>query len=95
MEMISIVSGPKPASVQFMSASAGTSAAEGGIYTLKVEAQTNNTADLGGYQTALQALPAVANADVRINSTRNNIASLVLTVTFKPAALKSAPPPPS
>lgn len=93
MEMISIVSGPKPASVQFMSASAGTSATEGGIYTLKVEAQTNNTADLGGYQTALQALPAVANADVRINSTRNNIASLILTVTFKPAALKSAPPP--
>jgi hypothetical protein len=92
MEMISIVAGPKPQSVQFMSATAGTSAAGGGIYTLTVEAQTNNTADVSGYQTALQALPAVASADVSNISTRNNIASLTLTVKFKPTALKPAAP---
>lgn len=89
LEMISVASVPKPASVQFLSAVAGGG---GGLYTLSVEAQTTNAGDVSGYQSALQALPAVASAEVKITNTRNNVASLTLVITFKPAALKPAAP---
>jgi hypothetical protein len=83
-EMITIVSSVKPASVQFIRATTD------GNYTLEIEAQTNSPGDVGGYQTALNGLPACSNVEVSDQRTRDGVSTFKFVVTFKPEALKPA-----
>jgi hypothetical protein len=83
-EMIALVSSCKPPSVQFVRATTM------GNYTLEIEAQTNSPGDVGGYQTALDALPACDKVEVSDQRTRDGVSTFKFVVTFKPEALKPA-----
>jgi hypothetical protein len=83
-EMIALVSSCKPPSVQFVRATTM------GNYTLEIEAQTNSPGDVGGYQTALGALPACDKVEVSDQRTRDGVSTFKFVVTFKPEALKPA-----
>jgi hypothetical protein len=82
--MISIVAAKKPAAIQFLRATTS------GLYTIQIEAQTNNAGEIGGYRTALEQTPGCESVEVRDQLLRNNVASFTLIVTFKPAALAPA-----
>jgi hypothetical protein len=86
LEMISIVAGKKPATMQFLRATATTSS----LYTIQIEAQTTNAGEIGGFKTALEQLPGCDHVEIRDQLLRNNIASFTLFVTFKPTALPPA-----
>ncbi|HTB81478.1 MAG TPA: hypothetical protein VK717_11390 [Opitutaceae bacterium] len=83
-EMIALISGPKPASVQFLRTTTT------GLYTLEIEAQTSTPVDVGGYQTALSGLPACAQVELRDQRTRDGVSTFTFVVTFKPEALQPA-----
>ncbi|MDB6126580.1 MAG: hypothetical protein JWM35_476 [Verrucomicrobia bacterium] len=84
LEMISLVSGLKPASIQFNRAQTD------GLYKLKVDAQTTVPAEVSTFQSALRDLPDCENVEVQEARTRDNVMTFVLVVTFKPDALKPA-----
>ena len=84
LEMISIVAAKKPATIQFLRATTS------GLYTIQIEAQTNNPGEIGGYRTSLEQTPGCESVEVRDQVLRNNVASFTLVVTFKPAALAPA-----
>jgi hypothetical protein len=84
LEMISIVAAKKPAAIQFLRATTS------GLYTIQIEAQTNNAGEIGGYRSALEQTPGCDSVEVRDQVLRNNVASFTLIVTFKPAALSPA-----
>ena len=84
LEMISLVSGLKPASIQFNRAQTD------GLYKLKVDAQTTVPAEVSTFQTALRDLPDCEGVEVQEARTRDNVMTFVLVVTFKPDALKPA-----
>jgi hypothetical protein len=86
LEMISIVAAKKPAMMQFLRATATTSS----LYTIQIEAQTTNAGEIGGFKTALEAVPGCDHVEIRDQVLRNNIASFTLLVTFKPSALPPA-----
>lgn len=87
-EMIGIVSEKRPESITFLRTLTA------GLYGLTVEAYTTTPAAVSPYQTALKALPAIANAEVRDQRTRDNQMTFTLVITFKPDALKPAPATP-
>jgi len=82
--MISIVAAKKPATIQFLRATTS------GLYTIQIEAQTNNAGEIGGFRSALEQTPGCDKVEVRDQLLRNNVASFTLIVTFKPAALAPA-----
>jgi len=84
LEMISAVAQKKPEAIQFLRATTS------GLYTIQIEAQTNNAGEIGGYKTALEQLPGCDKVEIRDQLLRNNIASFTLIVTFKPTALVPA-----
>jgi hypothetical protein len=84
LEMISIVAAKKPATIQFLRATTS------GLYTIQIEAQTNNAGEIGGFRSALEQTPGCDKVEVRDQLLRNNVASFTLIVTFKPAALAPA-----
>jgi hypothetical protein len=84
LEMISIVAAKKPVAIQFLRATTS------GLYTIQIEAQTNNAGEIGGYRTALEQTPGCDSVEVRDQVLRNNVASFTLIVTFRPAALSPA-----
>ncbi|MDB6167467.1 MAG: hypothetical protein JWM88_331 [Verrucomicrobia bacterium] len=86
LEMISLVSGIKPASIQFQRTTTE------GLYTLKVDAQTASPAEVSTFRSALADLPAVERVEVRDQRTRDNLMSFTLVVSFKPDVLKPATP---
>jgi hypothetical protein len=86
LEMISVVAAKKPASMQFLRATATTSS----LYTIQIEAQTSNAGEIGGLKTALEQTPGCAHVEIRDQLMRNNVASFTLLVTFKPTALPPA-----
>jgi hypothetical protein len=86
LEMISIISAGKPASVQFLRAFTGDRS------LLTVEAQTTNPGDISVYQNFLNSIPECARVEIRDQRTRNNIASFTLAITFKPDSVKPAVP---
>lgn len=87
LEMVSIVSQGKPASVQFLRAYTSDRT------VLTVEAQTTNPGDISVYQNHLNSIPECSKVEIREQRTRNNVASFTLAVTFKPDAVKPAVPP--
>jgi hypothetical protein len=86
LEMISLVSGIKPASIQFLRASTD------GLYSLRVDAQTTSPGEVSTFRTALSNLSSVEKVEVRDQRTRDNLMSFTLIITFKPDALKPATP---
>jgi len=87
LEMVSIISRGKPASVQFLRAYTSDRA------VLTVEAQTTNPGDISVFQNQLNATRECSKVEIREQRTRNNVASFTLAVTFKPDAVKPAVPP--
>jgi hypothetical protein len=61
-----------------------------GIYSIRIEAQTQNPAELDLYLTTLSKLPTVASATNTAQSSRNGMTTFTLVVTFKPDAIKPA-----
>jgi len=84
LEMISLVSAGKPASIQFLRAQTD------GLYTLKVDAQTLSPGEVSTFRSALADLPACEKVEVRDQRTRDNLMSFTLVITFRPEALKPA-----
>jgi hypothetical protein len=87
IEMIKLVAPRRfGTSIQFLSASTS------GLYTLSVSAQTSNTGEIRGYQSALEALPACEKVEVRDLRSQNGNTSFTLVVTFKPDGLRPSSP---
>lgn len=92
MEMLTIVLGGAdssllPPGMMFTNVKAGTAS---GLYTLVVDAQTNNAGEVSVYQNALEKLPACEKVDVQLKGTRGDLTTFTLTITFKPEAVKPA-----
>lgn len=85
-EMLSIVSGPKPTDIWFVSTSTE------GLYGLNISAMANTATPglVSGYQAALTALPAIEKVEIRDQRTRDNTMTFTVAVTFRPEALKPA-----
>jgi hypothetical protein len=88
-EMISIIS-EKKGDIQFTRAY--TKKSEKGIYTIFIDAKTNNNGQVPIFKSALKELPACENVESADEHTRNDTTTFTLIVTFKPEALKPAPP---
>jgi len=92
LEMIGAIVGEKgerkPESIVF------TRAATSGQNMLSVDAQTDNTGDVGVYEDNLKALPILSKVDFKPLRAANNITNFSFTVTFKAGALKPWIPPP-
>jgi hypothetical protein len=84
LEMISLVSGRKPAVIQFLRATTS------GLYTLTIDAQTASPNDVAVFRTSLSEEPACEKVEVRDQRTRDNLMTFTLVITFKPEALKPA-----
>jgi hypothetical protein len=61
-----------------------------GLYTLVVDAKTQNPPQINAYEAAVKNLPSVQSAMVSNIQTTGSSASFRITVTFKPEALKPA-----
>ena len=64
-----------------------------GLYVLEIEGQTNATTDVFKYQAALKDLPACEHVELGQTTDRGGVTRFILTVTFKPAAVRPAAPP--
>lgn len=86
MEMLLAISSRKPQNTYFTSVSSSNT----NLYTLVAQGQTTNPAEISLLQDALQSMPQVAPGGVSLRQTgTSNVGSnFVLTVTFKPNALK-------
>jgi hypothetical protein len=67
-------------------------ASTSGLYTLMVDAETYNPAEISTYQSSLEALPACDKVEIRDERTQNNLASFTVVITFKPEGLKASSP---
>ncbi len=90
MEMLTIVLGGVdssllPSGMMFTNVKAATTS---GLYTLIVDAQTDNAGQVSVYQTAIRNLPGCENVDVQLKGTRGALTTFTLTITFKPDAIK-------
>lgn len=89
LEMITILTGKErerlPAEIWFNRI---LTSPQTGIYSVSIEATTNNSAQVSAYQATLNGLPAIERVEVGRLDTRNNITTFTLTVTFKPEALR-------
>jgi hypothetical protein len=63
-----------------------------GLYELEIEAQTNATPDVFNYQAVLKDLPACDRVELGQTNDRGGVTRFTLTITFKPEALRPAPP---
>jgi hypothetical protein len=87
IRMLEIVNEKRPRTVQFLRTTTK------GLYALEIEGQTNATPDVFNYEAALRELPACARVELGQTADRGGITRFILTVTFKPEALR--PPAPS
>jgi hypothetical protein len=88
LEMVSLVgSEDKRGGILFTSF---TSSTTNGLYTLQIQAQTQNSAELELYRTTLEKLPSVAQVDIPKPDSRNGVTTFQLIITFKPDAIKPA-----
>ncbi len=83
-EMLAVINAARPKSIQFTRT--GTSGRMG----LEIDAQTNSADDVGAYETALRALPALDRVEVREPRVRDGVTTFGLSVAFKPDALPEA-----
>jgi hypothetical protein len=86
MEMISLVGAAKLKgnSIQFLRTSTK------GLNVLEIEGQTNSAPDVFNYQAALKGLPACQDVELGQTTERGGTTRFILTVTFKPDALRPA-----
>ncbi|MBI5769869.1 MAG: hypothetical protein HZA93_18990 [Verrucomicrobia bacterium] len=87
-EMIVIISGKK-GDIQLTRA---YTKKEKGLYTIFVDAKTNNAAQIPVFKTALKQLPECDNVESIDERIRNETATFTLIVTFKPDAVKPSSP---
>jgi hypothetical protein len=74
--------------IQFLSATTV------GLYSLQIEAQTTSSGDVNVYSNWLRDLPGVAAPpEVTIRSSRGDLTTFALLVTFKPEALSTTETP--
>jgi len=59
-----------------------------GLYTLNVDAQTNNAGQVSLYVDALRKLPTCESVEPQILQTRGDLTTFRLTVKFRPDAVK-------
>jgi hypothetical protein len=89
LEMFGTVTGVDlqlvPAGMQFMRINADSSK---GLYTLNIDAQTNNAGQVSLYQSALKNLPGIEDVDVQLGGTLRDVTPFKLIIKFKPDALK-------
>jgi hypothetical protein len=81
-EMLAVVNQLRPASIQF------TRSVTVGLNKLEIEAQTLSAADVSQYEKQLRAAAGLTEVVTRDLRSRDGITSFVLTVTFKPEALR-------
>ncbi|MEI6106863.1 MAG: hypothetical protein WCR49_07575, partial [Opitutae bacterium] len=81
-EMLAIINPLRPASIQF------TRAVTLGMAQLEIEAQTGNAADVSQYEAQLRAATEVTGIATRDLRSRNGVTTFILTITFKPEALR-------
>ena len=88
VRMMEIVNDPKvrPKTIQFLRT------ATKGLYELEIEGQTAVTADVFNFQEALKNLPACDHVDIGETTDRGGVTRFILTVTFKPEALRPGAP---
>lgn len=91
-EMITVVIGEdgtprKPAEITFVRAYSS------GIYTLLVEASTNNIGLVAVWENTVRQLPACESVEIRNLRPRGESATFQLVVTFKPDVLRPMPLP--
>jgi hypothetical protein len=90
MEMLSIVLGGedsslKPPGTSFTRVVADSSK---GLYSVRIDAQTNNAGEVSLYGDALRKLPVCESVDVQIVNARGDLTTFSLFVTFKHDAVK-------
>jgi hypothetical protein len=82
-EMLAVINQNRPVSINFVRTTTT------GLYSLEIEAQTANAADVSQYESVLRAAPELAGIETRDLRSREGQTSFVLTVTFKPDSLRS------
>jgi len=68
-----------------------TADAQKSLYTLRVDAQTNNAGEVSLYESALKKLPICEEVNVQLGNARGDVTPFTITVKFKPDAIKPAP----
>ncbi len=81
-EMLALANQFRPASIQFIRS------VTVGMNRLEIEAQTGNAADVSSYETRLRGAPELAGVVTRDLRSRNGVTSFILTIAFKPEALR-------
>jgi len=87
-EMIYIANEKRPPEIVFTR----TYTKAGSIYTLFVDAKTNNAGQMSVYQSALEKLPSCEKVEILNLNTRGDTVTFTLVVTFKPDSVKPGPP---
>ena len=87
-EMLALVNGTRPDSIQFMRT------VTSGLYKLEVEAQTNASGDIDVFRSALNKLASCQKAEVVDPRSRDGVSTFKLVVTFRPEAFKETAPDP-
>lgn len=93
LEMVTSVIGTnsdrKPADIVVTSIQSGGQGRD--LYTLMMDVQTTNPAQVPVYRSALEKLPEVQNVTSEVLSSQGDRSSFRLTITFKPGVLKPEP----
>jgi hypothetical protein len=87
-EMLALVNGVRPDSIQFMRT------VTSGLYKLEVEAQTNSSGDIDVFRSALNKLASCQKAEVVDPRSRDGVSTFKLVVIFRPEAFKESGPAP-
>jgi hypothetical protein len=88
LEMVSIIAGKeKRGGIIFTNFTTSTT---NGLYTLHIQAQTQNSAELELYRTTIEKLPSVAQVNIPKPDSRNGMTTFTMDITFKPDAIKPA-----
>lgn len=82
IKMLKIVNDKRPKTIQFLRT------ATKGLYVLEIKGQTGTTPDVFNYQAALKDLPACESVELGQTTDRGGVTRFILTVTFKPEALR-------
>ena len=86
IRMLELANEKRPRTIQFLRT------VTKGLYGLEIEAQTNATPDVFNYQAVLKDLPACERVELGQTNDRGGVTRFTLTITFKPEALRPAPP---
>lgn len=82
-EMLALINPARPESVIFQKV------ATRGLLGLEVEATATRAEDVGDFTTALRGMDALAEATTRVDGARDGVTRFVVTLKFKPEALKN------